>query len=321
MNAQVFCLRSQESLYRGISALVKRHVFEDESIDIEPKRIDDDFSEESGWQDRIHGKEYVRLLKASLISTDDFNILVEDDEGSYAYLGGYEGGHDAKLLRLLRQAMPSAFPAVAVMGRMVMVPKGIHEALTAESFSWMLKPLELGGVVLVDFDDREALREAAQQVGLRLKTEIARLCRRQMLRDKAASPSFDLLSELLRIDREYLERHRDEILASMVQLTPKIVSGPTQQDRRSRVTVEVRNESEKELTGVRMQVRAPKGAMTKPVVQVLDFPAGGARVQRMQFEICPKAAPYCPLEVLFEISETSQSYAPFSVPLILDVSP
>jgi len=68
-------------------------------------------------------------------------------------------------------------------------------------------------------------------------------------------------------------------------------------------------------------VRAPKDAMKTPVVKTLEFHASGARSQRIQFEISPKAAPYCPLEVLFEISETSQLYAPFSASLILDVSP
>jgi hypothetical protein len=173
----------------------------------------------------------------------------------------------------------------------------------------------------VDFQDLDSVREGARQVGIHLRTEIAKLCRRHMLMNKSSSPNFDTLSELLKIDKKYFKKHEEEILASMVQLVPKIGSGPAQLGRPCRVIIEIRNESEKELEHVRVQVRAPKDAMKAPVVKILDFPASGAGAQRIQFEISPKAAPYCPLEVLFEISETSQLYAPFSAPLILDVTP
>lgn len=316
MNAQVFFLKKQMELYRQISPLLKRHIFDDESIEIDQLVIDDDYTDTEQCQN------YLTLLKAGMISTSDFNLMVEDAEGNWSYMGkGYQSSGGTKLLRLLRKSMPAVFPAVSVMDRMVMVPKGIHDELAAESFTWMLKPLEMGGVLLVDFQDMDSVREAARQVGMHLRTVIAKLCRRHMLMNRSSSPNFDTLCELLKIEQKYFKKHEEEILASMVQLVPKIVSGPTQLGRPSRVILDIRNESEKELEHVRVQVRAPCTAMKVPVVKTLDFPASTAGAQRIQFEISPKAAPYCPLEVLFEISETSQLYAPFSASLILDVSP
>jgi len=315
MNAQVFYLESQEDLYRRISSLLKRHIFDDEGVDIDRRTIkDDDYTSEEG-------QEYLRLLKASMISTHDFTLLVEDSEGGWSYMGYDTIPKGARLLRVLRKSIGSVFPAVAVMDRLVMVPKGIHDALTAENFTWMLKPLEMGGVLLVDFEEPNSVGDGARQVGIRLGIDIAKLCRRHMLMNRSLSPNFEALSQLVRIEKKYFERHREKILECMVKLRPEIVSGPARLGKLSGVIVDIRNESKQDLEDVRVQVRAPKGALAAPVVKTLDFRAGGEAAQRIQFEILPNAVPYCPLEVRFDTSETSLLYAPFSAPLILNVIP
>jgi hypothetical protein len=314
MNAQVFYLESQESLYRRISSLLKSHIFDDEGVDIDRRIISDDYTKEES-------QEYLRLLKASMISTHDFTLLVEDSEGNWSYMGYDTRPKGARVLRVLRKSIVSMFPAVAVMDRLVMAPKGIHDALTAENFTWMLKPLEMGGVLLVDFEEPNSVGDGARQVGIRLGIEIAKLCRRHMLMNRSLSPNFETLSKLLKIDKKYFEKHREEILESMVKLRPEIVSGPARVGKQSGVIVDIHNESKKDLEDVRVQVRAPKGALAAPVVNTLNFRASGEVAQKIQFEILPAAVPYCPLEVRFEISETSQFYAPFSAPLILDVIP
>jgi hypothetical protein len=312
VNAQIFYLLGQEELYRSISPLLKRYIFGDESIEIDRHVIGDDYATE-------RGQTYLRLLKASMISTHEFTLLVEDSEGGYQYMG-YERSHRANLLRLHTKAVPAVFPALAIMDRMVMVPKGIHDALSAENFLWILKPLEMGGVLLVDFHDEDSVREAARQVGIYLRAEIANLCRRQMLIHKSSGPNFGILSKLLKIEGSYFEKHQKEVTASMVRLTPSIISGPARLRKPSRVTIEIRNESEKRLEHVRVEVRAPKNAMKVPVVRTLEFPPAGGAAAKIEFEISPRATPYCPLEVLFEVTEMSPWYAPPSAPLILDVS-
>lgn len=317
MSAEIFLLASQEHLYRDLSLLVKRHVFDGENVVIRQRLIADDFGARSSIGSDLNVALYFRLLRASMIATAEFTVLVEDTEGNWSYLG-YEESRSS-FMQLGRTSLPSLLPAVSVMNRMMMLPREIYGVLKADSFSWILRPLEIGGVKLVDFQNADALRESASQVGARLRTEVVALSRRHMLMRGSSEPGFEEISQLLDLDRDYLERHRSQIMESIVRLTPRVVSGPAKRGRTSRVALEIYNQTGGVLQRVRLQVRGPSDAMKAPVVTLLDFPADETVPQRVEFEISPRAAPYCPLQVRFEISETSEWYAPSSVPVVLDV--
>jgi len=429
MNVQIFYLKDeQEDLCQDIVALLKEHAFRNIEMQPIPIVISDDYNIESNTDQHKNFKLYVSLLKASMIKCGDFTIIVSDDEGRWCYAGGggygYEGDPEGlNLLYLYTRTLSLAFPAVAVMDRMIMVPVGIHEALSGD-LPWLLKPLEVGGVMLVDFGDRDWLIEVARQVGIWLKTEIAKLCRRHMLARRFPNPNFDKLAELVNIDKNYLEQHQNEILAftPLVELTAKIVSGPAQRGKQSLVTVDIQNESETVLERVHVLVRSPgmgwAGTLEPLVVGIRDFPPRGGGydlrlmssvndvsgiptegkwliivaavhdvlhfrifdgdgkmvvdtdekrltdqaqqienlkkqlesvwpphgltssekdwvitavasivghtprgTQTIQFGVTPKEVPYCPLEIRFEMSGTSEMYVRSSIPLILDVSP
>ena len=320
MNVQIFYLKNQEQedLHKKLVRLLKEHVFEDEYILIEHGAISEDYNKGSKEEEHKDARSYMNLLKVSMIMTGDIIIDVSDGRGGHCYMGYWEEG--LNILELSHKSMTSAFPAVAVMDRMVMLPKGIHEALSgSDKFLWLLKPLEVGGLVLVDFSNLESVREGAQQVGIWLKTEIGKLCRRQMLALKSSRPDFEKLATMLEMDKKYFEKHESELLKSMVKLTLKKVSGPVQFEKSSEVAFDIQNESEEtELKRVRVLVRAPD-TLEPLVTKTLDFPPREA--QRIQFEFDAKAQhPICPLQVLFDVSETSQKYPPFSLPLILEVS-
>ena len=326
MNAQVFYLKNQEqeSLCNEIVFLLKKDVFENESIYIDRCPISENYSKASPSPEHELCSTYVKLLKASMITmTDDFPIVVSDNDGNWCYMGGALSGsgklEGAIFLQLFHKSMALAFPAVAIMDRMIMLPKGIHEALSGGNFQWLLKPLEVGGAILVDFRDPVSRGEGARLLGSRLQTEIGKLCRRHMLANKSSRPDFEKLAELLKIDKKYFEQHQNEILASMVMLTPKIVSGSAQLAKSSLVTLDIQNESGTVLEGVRVLVRVP-GKLEPVVKKTFNFPAHGEGTQRIEFPVSPKALPFCPLEVRFEISEASQAYVPFSIPLLLEVS-
>ena len=324
MIAKIFSLESQKDSCDEIESLLRRYVFE--GIQVQRLSISDDYKEESESLEGIHCHWYLNLLKASMIKVDDFTIVVEDGQGNWWYWGsegyGY-GGHlnGAKFLKILRDSMSSVFPAVAIMDRMVMVPQGIHEAFDkSREFSWFLKPLELGGVLLVDFQNPESVLDGARQIGMRLKEEIGKLCARHMLARKIPRRDFDDLATLLNVNKKYLEQHQEEIFVSAVKLTPRIVSGPAPLESSSRVILEIQNESKNVLERVHVRVRAPFGVLKAPVVETLDFHVGEAGTRRIQFEVVPKASPYCPLEVFFALSEMNHVYSPFPIPVILDVS-
>jgi hypothetical protein len=175
-------------------------------------------------------------------------------------------------------------------------------------------------VLLVDFDDERAIREGVKQVAAQLKTEVAKLCRRYMAVNELPQSDFDDLAKLLNIDKRYFEQHEHEIFVRSVKLTPKIVSGPAQLERPSQVVLEIRNESGGGVGTVCVQVEAPGGALPAPVAIHLDFSAGREQTQRIQFEVCPRAPLYCPLAVLFSLSETFETYTPFPIPVTLDVA-
>jgi hypothetical protein len=323
MKAEIFFLASQQESSGEIESLLRRYVFD--RLQVERRAISDDYGRASNSQEHEHSKLYFRFLRASMVRVDELNIVVADDQGNWCYLGGERAGYGevkgTNFLKLFHASMASAFPAIAIMDRMVMVPHDIHEAFEkTREFSWFLRPLYLGGVLLVDFRNPESVREAARQVGIRLKEETATLCRRHMLTRRIPTPDFKDLARLLKIDREFLELHRDEMLASAAKLTPRIVSGPAQLEKLSRVILEIQNESDQTFDRVHVQVRGPSGTLKAPVVETLDFPAGDEGTRRIQFEVLPKASPYCPLEVFFSLNETNQRFASFPIPVIVDVA-
>lgn len=315
MEAQIFFLKSQQVLCNKITSLLRQYVYEDIQVNrLAVSNVDPD-----KWGDVAQqqiARSYLHLLKSTMIKVGDFQIGVEDPNGDYWYMG-YGGKF---YLKLSRQLMTSVFPAVAVMDRMVMLPQGIHKAFDSPSgFSFFPRPLDLQGVLLVNFDDQRAIREGVQQVAAQMKTEVAKLCRQYMSVNTLPQPDFDDLARLLNIDKNYFEQYQDEIFERSVKLTPKIVSGPAQRAQRSQVVLEIQNESDDELGIVCVQVKAPSDALPAPVVEYLDFSAGKEQTQKIQFEICPRAPRFCPLAVLFMPSDTLQTYTPFPIPLTLDV--
>ncbi|HKO42522.1 MAG TPA: hypothetical protein VJU84_04490 [Pyrinomonadaceae bacterium] len=308
MNARIFYLPNQRDLIYDVQALLREHLYQ--SIQVSHLEILD--------SDREAARSYLTLLRASMIKSDNFRIGIEEAD-QYVWYLGYEEDTNWKSLKLRRSSMSSIFPAIAIMDRMVVLPRGIYDAFDT-TIPFFPKPLDLQGVLLLDFNDKRAIAEAIRQVGVQVKDEVAKLCKRYIFIKKVIQPNFKELAELLKIDKEYLEQNKTEMFAASVKLTPRIVSGPAQLGRSTLVSLEITNESEFELGVVRTQVKAPVGSLKTPVVrEYLDFSIGKPPVQKIQFEVTPRTSPYCPLELLFEPNEPSQIYTPFPIPIILDV--
>lgn len=318
MIARVFYLpESQRELRMRIEALLRQYVYND--IQVERSEIDEDYSDSSSLQVQQHAADYLYLLKASMIRDDDFNIQVVHKTGSWSYLGGYDSRARYNM-RLPSTLMEFALPAVAIMDRMVMVPQGMDQELQDPlQFPWFFRPLDLQGVLLVDFSDEDSVREATRKVGLSLKSEIARLCTRHMLTRKLPNPDFVELSRLLAVDERYLEQHRSLFVKPpTVRLHPRITSGATRRDRRSRVSLEIHNDSEVTVERLCVQVEAPSDARNTLVKRFLDLAAGERAT--ISFELTPRATPFCPLEVSFLPSEASHGLDLVPVTLWLEVS-
>lgn len=316
MRAQTFSLQSQEELRTELTALLRSEVYRD--IWVEHKVYDGEDADSAAI-----GRSYLSLLRASMVSAGAFTLEVEDEFGSWGYWDNDGDVAIAKhFVRLDHGSTPAVFPAVAVMDRLVMVPQRSRDAFDIPaSFSYLLRPLDLGGVLLVDFADPRAIREAVTRIGIRIRAEIASLGRRHMSVQRIPSPDAEALAMVLRVDRRLVEDLHDEILRASPRLAIEVESGPVRLNESSPVRLRIRDESAEAAGIVDIQIRAPAKVMAASAdryTQWLDFSSGKTRQETIEFEVLPRSAPYCPLEVLFVFDETSQA-ATFPVPVILDV--
>ena len=317
MDARIFCLKSQKTTADRVEARLRAHIFPE--IRVERIEIDDQYGRQSDGEQHGRCKLFLGLFKASMIKVDDFAIVVSDGRGGWYYLGGAYNS-EPYLLELFQQSMPSLFPSVAILNRMVIMPETVGEAFEkSRVFPWFVKPRDLEGVVLVDFQNLESVDVGMRQVATQLETDIAKLCKRHMLIRRIEKPDFTELGQLLSVAPEYFELHHDQILAPSARLTSRIVSGPAQLGTASRVVLEIRCESEYRPGSVRVQVKGPAGTLPKPVSKNLSLAAGKDDAQHVHFDVVPAVSPYCPLEVLLTIDDAQPVAPPFPIPLILDV--
>jgi hypothetical protein len=315
MNAQLFCLKSQQSAAVKIEALLRRYIFD--SIEIERLEIGDDYGQHSSYKEHDHCRSFLSLFKASMIRVDDFSIAVADVSGRWYYMGGVRERYQ---LELFHTSMKSVFPAVAIMGRMVMMPRKVGDAFEkSRLFPWFAKPRDLEGVVLADFQHPDLVEDAIRLVADQLRADVTKLCQRHMLFRNSRIPDFKELGQLLGVAPEYLERHREDIILPSVKLRCRLVSGPVKLDADSEVALEVSYDSSEPLGRVCLYVNGPFDVIETFIREVFEFPGGKHESRQVRFKIKPKTLPYCPLEALFTVDETRGVSAPFPIPLILDV--
>ncbi|MEV7045223.1 hypothetical protein [Amycolatopsis sp. NPDC051061] len=324
MKAEIFYLKGDEDRRKHIERTLRREVFD--HIDVDHVAIQNDYGTVNAPTevDKIL-RVYLDRLRASMIRVTDFRIVISDSSGYWCYMG-YEGGRSrdpevGKFIRISYKGFCSLFPAVAIMDRMVMAPQGIHEILKASSeVSWMLRPLDLHGLSLVNFEQRDFIEDEIRKVASQMRNETTKLCARYVQARRLQSPDFDELSILLGVDEAYLRMHQSHIKASRIKLNTKVLSEPLRIGKLSTVVLQITDESENMLGRVRVQVRGPKGALVRdPVAEILHFTNDDMRSQQIQIGVRPLAVPYCPLEVLFVPDPASEVHISYPVPVILDV--
>src|SRR4051812_41084692 len=125
---QIFYLKKQEPLAKRLIPLLKREMLGDDDAHVDRAVIGNDYGRDSSKQEHIYCAKYVELLKASIISTSDFGTILLSGQDKWCYMGSdKEPLHGSQpLLRLSRKNLALAFPAVAILGRMVMLPQALH---------------------------------------------------------------------------------------------------------------------------------------------------------------------------------------------------
>jgi hypothetical protein len=314
MKAQIFRLESQERLAKGIGSLLRSNLYRD--IDVVHTVYDEEDESETAV-----GLAYLKLMRASTVAASDvastnFAVEAQYEEGGW----GYYWDNAKYMLRLPRDMLAKVFPAVSIMGHLVMAPRDIHQAFDAPAgFSYMFKPLDVQGVVLANFDKKESTRKAVERVAAQIRREIVSLGQRHMSLQGTRSPDLEELARLLDVDEDFLRELEQDIIRPSPHLSAKITSKPAWLRSTSQVTLAIQNESAEAPGLVRIQVRAPAGVMKAPLVQDVDFSPGKGKQQTIKFDVRPRTAPYCPLEVLYLLEEVADDAAP-PISLILDVA-
>jgi hypothetical protein len=311
LKARVFLLNSQEKLYEKIKTSLSCMY---KGISVEPPIIYE--KADKAGKEQI-GRSYLNLLKASMVKVRDHDITlyVEDELGQWGYWGGSgDKGVQYFRLKLQHRSKTDIFPSVAVMDRMVMVPEGIHHAFDVpKEFQYLFKPFDAWqGVILVDFRDDGAIRDAVERVGAQIRNEIAALVRRYIVARSTRTPELKDLSKLLDVDEDFLNGLGDEVLKPSSHLIPEIKGGPARLNTESRVTLEIRNESDDAPGIVRVQIRAPYNVMNGTLTRSVDFSSREIKHREIPFTVMPSTTPYCPLAV--RLGEES-----FPIPLVLPV--
>ena len=307
MKVQIFSSQDQQKLAREIEALLRARLYQ--HIRVEHMVYDEGNEEEA----RRIGRLYLELMRASTITADEFGVVVENRPGIW----GYWDSGGKYMLRLRRDLRSRVFPSVGVMNRMVMVPRGIDKAFDAPTgFSYLFRPLDELGVVLANFDKDEAIRRDIARIAAQIKSEVVSLARRHMSQQRTRSPDLEALARLLGVDEDFVKGLQQKIMSASAHLVPIVTSGAARLGKPSTVKLEIRNESEDVYGMVRVEVRAPPSVMSAPLAWYLDFSPGKSKRYLLEFEVEPKTAPFCPLELTFLFDGSTHDA---TVALILDV--
>ncbi len=317
MKAHVFILQGQDALFKEIKALLEDEIYR--NIEVERMEIDPKYGQSSGSVMHERCRMYLHLLRASFVASNPFEVVVKNDrETHWCYLG-YQAEFGGYCFELKHMQMTALFPAVGIMDRLVMLPEEFHRNLDVypRTFLSLPKPLNLGGVELVDFHVEGTVKHAVNRVAVQLKREWKNLCHRHMGVHRLFKPDYEELSRLLNVDSLFLKS--SNVFSPDVRLDVSVVPGKVVEDALSRVVLELRNEGGRPLRNIRIRVRAPSGALASPVSQTCDLLP--PEPVRLELELTPKAAPCCPLEVFIDQGDDPSEIPSYPISVPVDVSP
>ncbi|MFZ2631962.1 MAG: hypothetical protein WA081_14865 [Desulfosalsimonadaceae bacterium] len=319
MKARIFILQGQNALAKEISSLLRDEIHRD--IDVEYVEIDPKYNRSSDWNMHRHCRDYLQLLRTSFVASHTFDVVIKNDwETKWCYLGlGYAGEFGGYCFELKHMQMTALFPALAVMDRIVMLPEEFFLNLDVHprTFLSLARPLDLGGIELVDYHAAGTIKQAVHRVAIQLRREWRGLCHRQMAIRRLFKPDFVELGRLLKVDPVILESNN--LFSPEVRLGASIVEGEAVEGTLSRVVLELRNYGGRALRNIRVRVRAPIKAMASPVSEMLDLLP--PQTLRIELNLTPRVTPCCPLEVFVDHGDEPQDIPSFPITVLVDVSP
>lgn len=315
----IFHLPSQKELVEAIRSRLKQNI--GHGLEVQRVEIDPKYSTSSTEEMHQRCRDFVEYMRVSLVTTDPFAVVIKNDlETQWCYMGRvnsvlHRGGYCFELKSI---EMTSLFPALVLMNRVVMMPEEFDRKINRHprAFLSLTRPLDLGGLELVDYHSDRELNLAIDRVSEQFRRELRSLIHRQKLVRRLFSPDYEELARLLREDVSILEPHESPSLD--VDLVAQ-VQGRAIEGTPSQVSIEISNRRSRELRNVRIRVRGPKGAFVSAVTGTADLLPPD--VMRIDFELIAGTAPCCPLEVFIDLGETPLEMPTFPITLFVEVDP
>jgi len=296
MNAEIFFHPDQRLLVQTIASLLRNrlyvgiHVAEMQAIS-RPGLWDPD-----GAYPRA-GR-YTQLLLASIPPDRGLSLGVRD-----LYYGWYMYSHYFGQYREFQQERARGlFPAVAVNDRMVLVPEKLGLRLTGSEALPLFRPLEMGGVLEVDFEQPEALDKALLKIGDMMRAEAVQMVRQYASYRAGAEINTSDASRDLGFEEPFLEEALKQEAGKNSfygQLACEFSRTAFPMKRWTRVNVKITNPSDVELRGLAMDIRGP--VRVKPTRMETNLPARGS--VQIDLALQPEEDGEFPIEVVFALAE------------------
>lgn len=315
--ASIFYLPEQFDLIESIRSLLRENVHPD--LDVRPVEIDPKYGKDSDKDMHKRCREYVDFLRASLVTSDPFAVVIKNDlETWWCYMGliNSVAAPTGYCFELKNSEMTALFPALVLMNRIVMLPEQFDGAVNKHprTFLSLTRPLNFSGLELVDYSSKLETRLAIGRIADQFRGELRSIIHRQKFVRRLHSPDYDELSSIVKEKASILRLH--DIPSSEIRIDAR-VEGRAVEGTPSPISVLVTNLGVRTLKNVRVRVRAPKNALTSSVSVMASLEPPDAI--KVDFEIIAKVAPLCPLEIFVDLGEAPLEMPTFPIPVFVEV--
>jgi hypothetical protein len=294
MKAEIFHAPGQEDAELRIRNLVSSRIFP--SIEVVAHPLSGgpgDFETQNRMRELA--ERYIRLLQASIPPATRLQLGLSGDSayGFYTYSDYHY--HTS----VFQDGFGRLLPALAIQDRMMLVPLGLSTQLTGTYVRLSIfRPLEMGGVMEVDFNDDAQLEGAVSKVGEKLRTEMIQEFRAYASYGRRKEIDFVELAQKLGVDWRFLEdslRERAQEMTFYSQLSCRLSLESLAAKTWTQVCLTVVNDSDIGLTRLAIEVAGPVQIL--PHRLEVDVPAHASK--DLKVALRAREVGEFPLEIVF----------------------
>jgi hypothetical protein len=298
MKAEIYWLDFQEEAARQLEPLLRKHFPTDLTVTThQVTRNTRSQALSTTWR-------YVKLLHAALPPELQLSVGYMEHFGHRVYLNfyflmfaeyGYSYGDYYPGSGTLLE-MEYFFPAVALNGRMALVPRGMRRQVQLDPGSQPFRNLEAPSILEADFADPASLDGACGQVARSLRSEFLADLHAYASIHQWQTLDFARVARDLDVSPEFVAQalgDGGERLSSYRRITCTADRDQVSRGRWTRIQLALRNESEADFPGLRLDVSGP--VQIRPARIETDLPAGSERT--VSISVLPSEPGEFPVEI------------------------